>query len=182
MGPAASNLASALTNSTSGIITGIKTALSGVDPNFGVGRFEDYYYAPYVGAESPNFPPVSSGCGFSNNPNTGTQNNICVNEYDLPFQHLLSMQSDTGSYSAQAVNWLTYDAFAVAPPVPITNSNESIARGGGDIPEATVSALWMIATGSGLYANAVETGGVISNQSGPKRRHVQQSRLVASSP
>ncbi len=176
MGPAASNLAVALTNTTSGIITGIKSALSGVGPNFGVGRFEDYYYAPYVGAESDLTPPVTSGCGFSNSPGQGgSYTNICTNEYDLPFQHLLSMQSDSsGPVTAEAVQWLITDAFAApcsSSGCAINAPYPYIARGGGDIPEASVSALWMIATGNGLAANYVENpsgSGIITNAAGPK--------------
>jgi hypothetical protein len=178
MGPAAATLASALTNTTTGIIANVKTALSGVNTNFGVGRFEDYYYEPYVGYESgvnpspPNPTPLpTSGCNNANGTNVE-----CINEYNLPYQHLLSMQSDTtaGQNSAASVSWLVYDSYDVLPAgYPSFSMNEFEARGGGDVPEATVSALWALATGNGLYANAAYNVGAgmpypITDQSGPR--------------
>jgi hypothetical protein len=166
MGAAASNLAAALTNTTSGIITGIKASLPqptmanpGVGTYFGVGRFEDFYQAPYI---SPGPDSQSSGCG-------GEAHIVgCDNWYNLPFQHLLSMQDDIGtngpggtcgalSCTAAAVSWLTVDAFDSLSPAA-----QTYARSGGDIPEGSVAALWMMATGNGSYS----TGGV-GNVSGP---------------
>jgi hypothetical protein len=155
MGRAATALAAALTNTTSGIISGIKTALPD-NTYFGVGRFEDYYQNPYIGAESPTFPPASSGCDGSNGAGVA-----CINEYNLPYQHLISMQAETGGATAAAVNWLTIDAFN-----SLTPASQLIARSGGDIPEASVAALWMMASGNGSYVQgAPNASGPLNNPS-----------------
>jgi hypothetical protein len=130
MGAAASNLAGALTGTTSGIIQELRALLSS-GTNFGVGRYEDYYWLPYNSFE-------------------GTQQSS-TNPYNVPFQNLLSIQSDTGAnfgFTANAVDWMTVDAFLTLNP-----SNQYFARSGGDIPESAVSALWATSTGNGLFTD-----------------------------
>jgi hypothetical protein len=160
MGPAAASLANALTNPT-GIIQEIKTLLPAGTTDFGVGRFEDFYQLPYTTTQ-PTQP-------YSANP------------YNLPYQHLLSLQNDTGtlnpitlmpypnsicngspgSCTSAAVSWLTYDAYdsVTSPGVGVRN--------GGDIPSSATVALWQMATGNGLYYNNTFSGGVPQGALGP---------------
>ncbi len=166
MGAAAANLASALTN-PSGIIQEIKALLPAGTTSFGVGRFEDFYSLPYAGPEPLQLPSANSPAAEQY-------------AYNVPYENLLSVQTDQGVYNpvtmtyssicgntwpatctAAAVSWLTVNAFnSLTPPQPY-------ARSGGDIPEASVAALWATATGNGFYYNNIDMGGTLTGASGP---------------
>jgi hypothetical protein len=125
MADESTNLTAAL-NDANNLQTQIRALFNG-DSNkvqFGFGRFEEYGWRPSYGSNYVTALDTTS---------------------NRPFQHLVSITPDDSAVAA-AAGWVHTDAF-----VDPVSGGDGINHTGGTVPEASVTALMMLATGGQDY-------------------------------